>query len=733
MASRKTRFANNMSFDSNSLQSFCQELNLPSQVLKEAERLCSAYLHNMPIQQPLYLYISSTLVAATTLKKFPLNFCQNLLKTLSNIEDFFEFFNNFLRQTSTDAPEALVVISNYAFAWRLYKKFVEKWAQLELEEKQGHSGVGTQLRDMAWTIIALKRLSTNSNDLVENAHLILSVLYIILQNLPETVSFANNDAFDFLIKQFNAESEQAQEAICSVEGFIQGMISAGLLRISSEKTIFDGIFSEYLAANMLKLADFYISSLSPLDISEIEFLKKAQPRTPVKHTRQRKNNVELKSKRIISWDNEPETDIKSKLGDIPVQSSPYSHAFTPISSAMELNNWLREVYKKTSLSQIPILLQEYDSLANFSVYAKIEAYRNKLASIQLDKENLPSIIQETSTGKDKSEHILKLYVYTLHGMIKNEQKRQGNLSTLYSNENFHQATFACCIECIINAYGLNINFDQVLSIADVSVFEFWKLITTFVQFDGKMPVALRKHFRDVENFIMNENAWSMQSPIRQMLVQFVTECKNSSGNPIFNIFFKRLLSHTAQKLVEITEQLEILEEVKERIWELIKTCITEHSDLLASRCLDTIILCSIYAICKLFKPISFKILIENFSALYPAKEHVFKQVAGAGDIIKFYNHIFIPRFKDNLSQGTENMKNFFQSPLRASLPITSPSRGSAFCSPKTPYLTPRTRKLWASSEGSQIIPQKKGRLISFDDEPVLPKIEEVSPVHRNKK
>ncbi len=561
----------------------------------------------------------------------------------------------------------------------------------------------------------------------------LSVLFFVLSRLPSTLFFSSKEPLEYLLKLFNSNSEQALEACEEFEMFMNELKAAEVLRCGPE---LEGVFAaSHYHYNLSRVSELYVSQLNELSVSEIEFLKKPQPKTPIKHVRHRKNNVELKSKRIISWDNEvTEAGLRSKLAEVPVPSSPCPNSFTPMSSAMELNNWTREILKKTSITQIPSLLAEYDTLSNFSVYAKIEAYRNKLLSVMVDKENLPTIVPEPQNpSKGKTENVLKLYVYSLNGMLKNEQKRQGNLTALYTNENFHQATFACCIECVVFTYGLNLNFEQVLAIAEVSVFEFWKLITTFVQFDNKMPISLKKHFKDVENSILNEFAWSELSPIRQMMTQFVSECRNSAGNPIFSIFFKRLLSYLAQRLVEVTEQLEILEEVKEKVWELVKTCVTDHMDLIANRSLDTIVLCSIYAVCKLFKPISFKVLIENFSVMNPTSEKVFKQIAGAGDIIKFYNLCFIPRFKDFLSQGTENLKNFFQSPLRASLPITSPSRGSAFCSPKTPYLTPRTRKLWVLAEGNSTIVHKKGRLISFDDEPQLPKIEEDSPVHHNKK
>ena len=720
-----------MSFDSNSLQAFCQELGLTSQAVRDAENSCKAFLRCNSVQQPLYLYTASMLSAGLHYKEAPNAFLQNLFKNIAAPEEFAEFYKIFQSVVPLEiAAQVSSIIEDFSFSWRLYKKFLEKWAQLELEQKQGHSGSASSLRDTIWVLISIRRQSMQSNDLVENACLLLSAFHFALTHLPSTVLFSSSPIEAFLLKLFNADSEQYQESVSSFETFIACLKTSDLIRCGCEN--FEGLFAaSHINYNYNKLAEFYLQNLQTWQISEIEFLKKQQPKTPVKQTRHRKAQVELKSKRIITWDNELDNGLKSKLGEVPVQNSPNPNSFTPMSSAMELSNWLREIMKKIQLAAVPSLLEEYNSVANFSVYAKIEAFRNRLDTVLNEKENLPGIIGDMQhAGKSKSESILKLYVYALHGMIKNEQKRQGNLNTLYNNEHFHSATFACAIESIVFAHGLSLNFSQVLEIAQVSVFEFWKIITTFVQFDSKIPISLKKHFRDVENHIVNETAWNESSVILPMMSQFVNDSKTSSGSPIFNIFFKRILSYLAQKLVEVTEQVEILEEVKERIWELIKTCITENVDLLTNRTLDTVVLCSIYAVCKLFKQVSFKTLIENFSIQNPGKEHVFKQVAGAGDIIKFYNLFFIPRFKESLSQGTENLKNFFSSPLRASLPITSPSRSNTFCSPKTPYLTPRTRKLWASSEGTQTIMHKKGRLISFDDDPQLPKIEEDSPINR---
>lgn len=711
------------------------EANINAATVKEAEKLCNIYVKSNSLHQPLYLYTASIVAAVALTKSTPVNFYVNVFRNLRSPEEFIEFFRGFIRSSEVSAVgECEEIIGNYAFSWQLYKKFLEKWSYLELEEKQGYSGTGTQLRDLAWTIIAIKRALNPSADLVENACIMLGVLYFVLTHLPSTISFsASADAFDFLIKLFNCNAEQATEFCNEIDLFFEFLKQSEIIRANSgDPRSFEGIFSaSHYHFNFNKLSEYYLQVASQYGICETEFIKKNQPKTPVKIARHRKNNVELKSKRIICWDQD-DTNLKTKLGDVPIINSPNQNSYTPMSTAMELNNWLRDIFKRTSLAQLPSLLMEFDSLTGSSLLARLENYRNKLLSVLIEKENVP-MLQETTGNKSKAESILKLYVYSLLGMIKNEQKRQGNLSTLYANENFHQAALACSIKTIVFYYGLNLTFEQILEIADVSVFEFWKLITTFAQFDGKMPLSLKKHFRDVENLILNENAWTHSSPINSMLSQYASDCKTSSGSPIFSIFFKRLLSYLAQKLVELTDQLEISEDIKEKIWDLLKLCVTEHCELFQNRSLDTIVLCSVYATCKLYKPTSFKILIESFLVLNPNKDHVFKQIEGAGDIVKFYNLLFIPRFKDYLSQGPDPSKSYFQSPLRASLPMMSPSRSPAMCSPKTPYLTPRTRKLWASSEPSHTVTQKKGRLISFDDEPQLPKIEEDSPFVKKSK
>ena len=164
-----------MSFDSNSLSSLCYDLDLDRETIKEAEKICNSYLKKHSIQQPMYLYIASSIIAATRSGSYPPNFLGNALKNLKSPEEFIDFFKHLLREVEAESScykDCEDIIENYTFSWLLYKKFVEKWAQLELSEKQGHSGTVSKLRELAWTIVALKRSkseSGNNRDLVENA------------------------------------------------------------------------------------------------------------------------------------------------------------------------------------------------------------------------------------------------------------------------------------------------------------------------------------------------------------------------------------------------------------------------------------------------------------------------------------------------------------------------------------------------------------------------------------
>ncbi len=79
---------------------------------------------------------------------------------------------------------------------------------------------------------------------------------------------------------------------------------------------------------------------------------------------------------------------------------------------------------------------------------------------------------------------------------------------------------------------------------------------------------------------------------------------------------------------------------------------TAHTSLLQNRHLDQVIICSMYSVCKLKNfPVSFKVLIEHFKNLNVSYK-IFREVdlkdGLKGDIINFYNNVFIPEIEKSL-------------------------------------------------------------------------------------
>lgn len=121
-----------------------------------------------------------------------------------------------------------------------------------------------------------------------------------------------------------------------------------------------------------------------------------------------------------------------------------------------------------------------------------------------------------------------------------------------------------------------------------------------------MPRILNNHFREIEIKIVSEMAWQTGSPvveiikdqIRENAQHHAEEHKSEQLMQPFNMFFKRVLHLTAQRIYEMCELLGIKEEVKERIWSIMKMQLSTEPHILTNRHLDQLIMCSIYGVCK---------------------------------------------------------------------------------------------------------------------------------------
>ncbi len=121
------------------------------------------------------------------------------------------------------------------------------------------------------------------------------------------------------------------------------------------------------------------------------------------------------------------------------------------------------------------------------------------------------------------------------------------------------------------------------------------------------------------------------------------------------MFFKRLLQIAAQRTLELCQALSLDDEVKEKIWSIVKIQLSVETHLIVNRMVDQMVMCAIYGVCKV-QPglqITFNMIITKYAELFKnsrAVYNVYMQVyyhpEEKKDIINFYNDIFIKYMKE---------------------------------------------------------------------------------------
>ncbi|KFM66669.1 Retinoblastoma-associated protein, partial [Stegodyphus mimosarum] len=148
--------------------------------------------------------------------------------------------------------------------------------------------------------------------------------------------------------------------------------------------------------------------------------------------------------------------------------------------------------------------------------------------------------------------------------------------------------------------------------------------------------------------------------------------------------------------------LPIEKETKTNIWTCIEHVIYKKSHLLRDRHIDQIIMCCIFAICKVMEQeVRFKTIVSCYGQLSHSSVSVYKQVLSEGEkkfITVFYNKEFNSEMKDyiishfwNKSKTESSTLNTEQSPFVLSPAYSIPGKKNIFVTPmqKTSFKNPK--------------------------------------------
>ena len=124
------------------------------------------------------------------------------------------------------------------------------------------------------------------------------------------------------------------------------------------------------------------------------------------------------------------------------------------------------------------------------------------------------------------------------------------------------------------------------------------------------------------------------------------------------MFFKRVLHLGAQKILDLTQVLGVGDDIKEKIWTIMKSLLSIETGLLTNRHLDQLIMCTIYGVCKVqnIQPqITFNNIITKYADMFKNQRQVSPIYISVvidyeknerKDIISFYNEVYIKVMKE---------------------------------------------------------------------------------------
>ena len=232
------------------------------------------------------------------------------------------------------------------------------------------------------------------------------------------------------------------------------------------------------------------------------------------------------------------------------------------------------------------------------------------------------------------------------------------------------------------------------------------------------------------------------------------------------VFFAKVMRTSARRLADLCERLHLPQELTKAAYDLSSVVLYDHTSLLYNRHLDQILLCAVYGVCKVNsargslleeRQVTFRDIIACYHKQPQCREETFwtvsleqtdpeLEVTRRGDVIQFYNQVFVPEVKSRLlalktnsSSGSGGSGNGvttgggnggvvsainhsqLRSPRRAlpgnsSAPrsvYVSPMRSSAAAAAQMAHMTPRSKSLFAFVGESTHAYQSPGRDLQF--------------------
>ncbi|CAG9533583.1 unnamed protein product [Cercopithifilaria johnstoni] len=583
-----------------------------------------------------------------------------------------------------------------------------------------------KLFSLLWTLFVVMRKQFNSDDLMNSFHLLLCTVDFIFQDLRRSELSCLLDGDFINAIEMQPEEDSILETLCQI---FEGVVLDAkhfrthcwlprMRRMSEEKIIEAGedltnfVVNEFI--NKKKLDDMYEELIVkrgemdermflPADISVI--FDEAYDECAVQRLRRSEDGdslVDADMLLLLSTQS-----CLERLQDQRQQKTPLSGRgyvisaeqycpATPVSASLynasKLESLLQDNWRRLDAAVESILCHScQDPLEK--VMNIVSQLSGRLKEVVENEGQLDGAEYDTSFREMfavRKSNTESLFFRFLHKIALSEKDRLGSgsiikLSAVLLREDFLKSLYVCSLQLVLFTYESVREFPWSLEIMRVSAIHFYKVIELIIRADSSLSREMVKHLNKVEERVLEEFAWSLDSPLWPSLqrradgvpssqavsleavegysmrqpslsqrytvspikpqakrrLEFDDDDSSSyiaakrraadadSSSPSFAtlLFFRKVYYLAAVRLRDLCERVRLDEKGRQRAWTLFEHVLRTETSLMAGRHLDQNLMCCLYVVAKIGQQnISFHDIMYHYRHQPQAASRVYRRV-----------------------------------------------------------------------------------------------------------
>ncbi|CAL1541620.1 unnamed protein product [Lymnaea stagnalis] len=440
-----------------------------------------------------------------------------LIKANINIKSFFQAMTRIknLISLSKSVQDHLVKLErNYLVVSALYHAFDGRLCSSVFKESTSGCSEDSYLppipeteglsyrKKQCWVLYLLSKeqLLPGNQELFQHFQLLLCCVEFVLRQTP---SFLLNSPYDSIrIGCYNTHEQGVTMLGRLAEDFSVAVDQTLQLHIESTESFFQSLLNEDGELDSDGLCEEYESAFQREgDINELHFLSKDSylHSLAVKRIESQENATPLPSELMTPV----------RLAVSTVQSFQKNFSGLPSKPSEKLESYFKRCTQDPS-GNIKTLI---DSL--------------KEIFVQQYQAASPAATPPTTVAENRFVLGVRMYLKILETILMTESEHLSPhvLSTLLNKESFHKALLACALEVVLTTYGQTwaqptdgsnsqetiFSFPWILDVFSLQVYEFYKVIESFIKAEPKLATDIVKHLQNVEIRILESLAWKENS------------------------------------------------------------------------------------------------------------------------------------------------------------------------------------------------------------------------------